>query len=55
MEAKETFTIRPGKEFPDLINKLSKEAKKQKRTLNNYVLVLIDGALKEKNAKQRNN
>lgn len=47
MEAKKTMTIRPGKEYAGIIEKLESAAKKKKWSLNKFVLVKLDEEVKK--------
>jgi predicted HicB family RNase H-like nuclease len=46
----ETITIRPTKEYKGISEKINILAKRDKRSLNNYVLILFENHLKEQNA-----
>lgn len=45
VKEKETMTIRPGKEYKGIVEKLEKAAKKDKRSLNSFVLIILSSAL----------
>jgi hypothetical protein len=50
---KDFLNIRPGKKFDGIVEKLEILSKKENRTLNNYVLIVLDFHVKSKNKKSK--